>query len=84
MLCYTHLPVPYTSDQANLNAARLKKIFDVIESGLVNRNNLLADGVPVPDGGELFSSDNLLELAIDALCKTGDARGCASERRSQV
>jgi hypothetical protein len=77
-------------DQANLDAENLQKIFDLIESRYLNtrgEKNLL--------GGEDFKSgvhglltadsDNLLTLAIDALCGDLEGESCpVSESHSQV
>ncbi len=75
-------------DQANLEAENLQKIFNLIESRYLNardERNLLGSEDFKSDVHGLLTADNLLTLAIDALC--GDAEGefCpVSESHSQV
>jgi hypothetical protein len=72
-------------DQANLEAENLQKIFNFIESRYLNtrdEKNLLGDE-DFKSG--VLTADNLLTLAIDALCGDADEESCpVSESHSQV
>ena len=75
-------------DQANLEAENLQKIFDLIESRYLNtrdEKNLLGGEDFKSDVHGLLTADNLLTLAIDALCGGVEVESCPiSESHSQV
>ncbi len=71
-----------------MEAENLQKIFDLIESRYLNtrdEKNLLG-GEDFKSGVHgLLTADNLLTLAIDALCGDVDGESCSvSESQSQV
>ncbi len=75
-------------DKANLEAENLQKIFNMIESRYLNtrdEKNLLG-GEDFKSGvNGLLTADNLLTLAIDALCGGVEGESChVSESHSQV